>query len=91
MRRETRILPSTLCVLAAAAASGTIEAQPAYKAAEPWSPPLTADGQPDIGGDWTNDTYTPLERPAELANKEFFTREEALAFVKSRTDRLNAQ
>jgi hypothetical protein len=52
---------------------------------------LTPDGQPDLQGFWTNDTYTPLERPAELAGKEFFTREEAVAFVKSRIDRLNAQ
>src|SRR5262245_37694523 len=52
---------------------------------------LTPDGQPDLQGFWTNDTYTPLERPAELAGKEFFTREEAIAFVKNRVDRLNAQ
>jgi hypothetical protein len=80
-----------LCLFLAAVAGSTARAQPAHKSAESWSPPLTADGQPDIRGDWTNDTYTPLERPAELANKEFFTRDEALAFVKSRTDRLNAQ
>ena len=55
------------------------------------TPRLTPDGQPDLQGFWTNDTYTPLERPAELAGKEFFTREEAAAFVKSRTDRLLGQ
>jgi len=55
------------------------------------SPRLTPDGQPDLQGFWTNDTYTPLERPAELAGKEFFTREEAAAFVKSRVDRLIGQ
>ncbi|HEX5109731.1 MAG TPA: hypothetical protein VFV95_14870 [Vicinamibacterales bacterium] len=52
---------------------------------------LTADGQPDLQGFWTNDTYTPLERPAELAGKEFFTKDEAAAFVKSRVDRLLGQ
>jgi hypothetical protein len=57
----------------------------------PWSVPLTPDGQPDIQGYWTNDTYTPLERPAELAGKEFFTPQEAAAFVQSRVDRLMAQ
>ena len=30
---------------------------------------LTPDGQPDLQGYWTNDTYTPLERPAELAGQ----------------------
>ena len=56
-----------------------------------WTAPLTQDGQPDLQGYWTNDTYTPLERPAELAGEEFYTPEEAAAFVKSRVDRLMAQ
>ena len=47
--------------------------------------------RPDLSGFWTNDSYTPLERPAELAGKEFFTPQEAAAFVKSRIDRLAAQ
>ncbi len=53
--------------------------------------PLAVDGRPDLQGFWTNDTYTPLERPAELAGKELYTREEAAAFVKSRVDRLLGQ
>jgi hypothetical protein len=56
-----------------------------------WSAPRTPGGHPDLQGYWTNDTYTPLERPAELGNKEFFTPDEAAAFVKSRVDRLLAQ
>jgi len=80
-----------VCLAVLALATGTAAAQSAYKGGEHWTPPSTADGQPNIQGDWTNDTYTPLERPAELANKELFTRDEALAFVKSRTERLNAQ
>ena len=50
-----------------------------------------AAGTPSLDGYWTNDTYTPLERPAELGDKEFFTRDEAAAFIKSRTDKLLAQ
>src|ERR1043166_7173036 len=42
-----------------------------------WPPPRTPDGQPDLQGFWTNSTYTPLERPANV-NKEFYTRAEAL-------------
>jgi hypothetical protein len=51
-----------------------------------------ATGAPtNLQGSWTNDTYTPFERPAELAGKEFFTPEEAAAFFKTRDDRLRAQ
>jgi len=44
-----------------------------------------------LQGFWTNSTVTPLERPVELANKEFFTEEEAVAFEKERILRENAQ
>lgn len=60
-------------------------------AGQKWTVPLTPDGQPDLQGHWTNDTYTPLERPAALAGKEFFTQAEAAAFVKAGVDRLLAQ
>ncbi len=63
----------------------------ARNAGRAWAMPRTADGQPDLQGFWTNDTYTPLERPAGLGEKEFFTREEAVAFLKSRLDQLQAQ
>ncbi len=46
---------------------------------------------PDLQGYWTNATFTPLERPAELANKEFFTKEEAAEFNRKRLARENAQ
>jgi hypothetical protein len=45
-----------------------------------WNVPRTADGHPDLQGYWTNATFTPLERPAELAGKEFMTDAEAAAF-----------
>ena len=54
-------------------------------------PKRTFDGQPDISGDWSNATYTPLERPAELKDKAFFTTEEAAAFAQRRLDGLYAQ
>jgi len=44
--------------------------------------PRTPDGQPDLQGFWTNSTITPLERPKELAGKQFFTQAEALDYQK---------
>jgi hypothetical protein len=40
------------------------------------------DGHPDLQGIWTNKTLTPLERPRELGNKQFFTKEEAADYEK---------
>jgi len=53
--------------------------------------PRTADGRPDLSGFWTNDSFTPLERASELGDKEFFTPQEATAYLKQRLDRLNGQ
>jgi hypothetical protein len=39
-------------------------------------------GHPDLEGLWSNETLTPLERPRDLAGKEFFTTEEAATFEK---------
>ena len=75
--------------LPCAAAAQTVTDDTAHERA--WTAPLTLDGQPNLQGDWTNDTYTPLERPEALGDKALFTEEEAAAFLKSRTDRLNGQ
>ena len=48
------------------------------------APAGTPDGQSDLSGVWDFRTVTPLERPAELADKAFFTDEEAAAFAERR-------
>ena len=40
-----------------------------------YTAPRTPDGQPDLQGFWTNQTYTPLERPDGVTG-EFYTAEE---------------
>ena len=59
-------------------------------AAKAWTPPRTSGGQPDLQGIWSNATITPLERPAELAGKEFFTEAEAVEYTKQVLARNNA-
>jgi hypothetical protein len=54
-----------------------------------WTLPRTPDGHPDLQGVWTNNTVTPMERPKELAGKEFFTDAELAANVKRERDRLD--
>jgi hypothetical protein len=58
-----------------------VDGQAAPKA---WTAARTPDGQPDLQGYWTNATVTPLERPAELAGKEFLTEAEAAAYEKQK-------
>ena len=47
-----------------------------------WTAPRTEWGDPDLRGYWLLATYTPLERPAELKDKAFYTEEEAIAAFK---------
>ena len=49
--------------------------------------PRTADGRPDLQGIWTNSTVTPLERPADLADTEFLTEEEAAEYARRARER----
>jgi hypothetical protein len=47
----------------------------------------TADGHPDLQGIWSFATLTPLERPRELAGREYLTEAEAKAFVRQTIQR----
>jgi hypothetical protein len=63
----------TSAVAIAAASTSLVAGQEARS----WKAPHTAWGDPDLQGTWTNETITPFERPASLANKPFLTRAEA--------------
>ena len=62
------MLSVTAVILAAPAPTLGQAADPAA-ARTPW-------GDPDLQGIWTSSTYTPLERPDHLADREFLTEEE---------------
>jgi hypothetical protein len=53
------------------------------------APLRTPDGKPDLQGTWSLATVTPMERPANLAGKEFFTEQEAAAYEKEVVERNN--
>jgi hypothetical protein len=92
MNRRIRSLGAVAALAAQIAWPFAVDAQ-STAAAEPasWAAPRTADGHPDLMGHWTNDTYTPFERPVELGDKQTFTAEEAAAFFQSKVDELHAQ
>jgi hypothetical protein len=64
-------------------AASLLTAQTKYKV------PHTPDGQPDLQGIWNIGTVTPLERPADLKDKPFFTPAEAIAYEKGIVARNN--
>jgi hypothetical protein len=77
--------------LAAQNAKSPASTASAKAAATKWSPPRTPDGQPDLQGMWTNATYTPLQRPANLGTKAFYTDEELAAIEKRRREQAAAE
>ena len=52
---------------------------PLAAAAQSSSVPRLPDGKPDLQGVWDFSSVTPLQRPEELADKEFLTEEDAAA------------
>lgn len=64
----------------------TISAQSGHAA-----PPRTPWGHPDLQGRWTSATLTPLERPQDLGDKEFFTEAEAAEYAKTALKRFLEQ
>lgn len=75
--------------VAAQAPSSTASANAAV-AQQDYTVPRTPDGQPDLQGFWTNQTYTPLERP-DSVRKASYTAEEVAAIEQGRAERESAQ
>ena len=56
-------------VVALSLSHAGVSAQSTAKGAAGWVVPRTADGRPDLEGVWENNSATPLERPAQFAQK----------------------
>jgi hypothetical protein len=83
MRRGACIAAAIATVALYAPVSGQVSGR--------FAVPRTPDGHPDLQGFWTNDTVTPLERPAEFGDKEILTPEEAAAYARRRREQFLAQ
>ena len=64
--------------------------RPSTNAAASGGVPRTPDGKPDLQGIWDFRTVTPMERPAEFADKPFLTEREAAEYQKRITEQRNA-
>ena len=68
-----------VALLTAVAAAGLTPAPTAGQTADSSAVPRTAWGDPDLQGAWSYATLTPLQRPAEVEDRTFFTSEEVAA------------
>ena len=84
--RIRRLMPIAASVVIA---SALVFLQPAEITAQNQAPtPKTPWGEPDLQGIWTDETNTPLQRPARFANQEFFTEEQRAELDKQRSELL---
>ena len=92
MHHRALVLVGIVTLAAAVPAAGQGPSSAANETAEQaaYSVPRTPDGQPDLQGFWTNQTYTPLERP-DSVTKAFYTPEEAAAIEQGRAVRETSQ
>ena len=63
-------------LLASGPAFAQSQSQSAPDADPGWEMPRLPDGQPDLQGYWTTQTFTPMERPEHLGDQAFYTEEE---------------
>ena len=76
------VAAGALALLAPVPAAGQ---RPASEAGG-WDGPRTAWGDPDLQGIWDYWTFTPLQRPENLADKEVLTDEEAALFAQQASE-----
>ena len=89
MCRHTSPISLAFAILLTAMAQSGVEGQSARSDRAdptPWAPPRTTDGRPSLEGVWENNSATPLERPAQLANKPRLTDEELASMERRARD-----
>ena len=84
-RRLLAAFATVVVVAALAPLAAAGQSQEAPEGEATWTLPRTPDGQPDLQGYWTTQTFTPLERPERLAEREFLSEEEAAALQQQLT------
>jgi hypothetical protein len=87
-------LSGSIIIAVAAAAASTVVATPVTQAfaqtrAATGAVLKTSWGEPDLQGIWTDEFDTALQRPAQLANQEFFTEAQRAELDKTRSATLN--
>ena len=86
MRSRTRPVLGTVALAVLAAGAGVAAAQgpgPVRRAGK-WVVPRAPDGHPDLPGNWTNGTITPVERPS--GQERALTKDQVVRLEKIRAD-----
>ena len=76
LRLRTIVTLLAVGLLAAGPAFAQSQSQSAPEADANWEMPRLPDGQPDLQGYWTTQTFTPMERPEYLGTQAFYSEEE---------------
>ena len=82
-RHSGSILRAALVIASAGPVPAAAQV-PGPRPPRPWTVPRTPDGHPDLQGNWTNATITPIERPA--GQERALSKEEVAKLEKIRAD-----
>ena len=85
MSRCSFLTVALLCATAAPGVVSTAAAQNRASNASQWEVPRTPDGRPDLQGNWTNQSLTPLQR--REGQEPVYSRDEVAALEQGYVDR----